>query len=549
MKNFLQQTKQWLIIALSLCLSNTYAQTYYVDALNGSNNFTGTSPSQAWSTLQKAVSSVGAGATVIIAGGTYFGKVTIPATANGVMGAPTIFKNKDGETPIIDGLNTGTMWEGLLTLNQNQFITIKGLKTQNGYWYGFNVVNSNNIIIDGCASINTRASGIYANSCSALTITNNDIRKACQFTGRDANGNGTQECITVTGSNNFKVTKNEVWDSTVPGTAGGEGIDVKGSSFNGEVSANYIHDIVPLGIYIDAGSGEEHTIRVFNNKVYRTGGLGVAGELGGHARDIYIYNNVVASSKASGIVFQETGNGKFTNVFVVNNTFYNSANGTSFAGDVGSYTKNAASTNIVIKNNIFYNKIANYRFTIWHNTPAAHVISNNLYFDFKASANSSLSFTASNLTTADVQADPKFNNIAIEDYSLLPTSPAINKGVPVNLPNSATPLFTTDFNGNPKGTTWDMGAYEYTARVGVFDVNNAEKLTIYPNPARDYVVLEQIRSEANIELYDVLGQKILTQKSIGGTVNIDISSFNKGIYLVKIINKDNVLQVGKFVKE
>ncbi len=547
MKKILKLNRLFILLFVSIFWTNLTAQTYYVDALNGNNNNSGTSADKAWSTLQKAVSSVGAGATVIIAGGTYFGKVTIPSTANGVMGAPTIFKNKDGETPIIEGNNTGLQWEGLLSFSQNQYITIKGIKVQNGYWYGFNIVNSNNITIDGCSTFNTRASGIYASSCSYITISNNEVRKACQYPNRDANGNGTQECITVTGTNNFKITKNEVWDSTVPGTAGGEGIDAKGGSYLGEISFNYIHDILVLGIYIDAGSGEEYTIRVFGNKVYRTYGLGVAGELGGHARDIYFYNNVVVDSEKSGLVFQSTGSGKFSNVYVVNNTFYNSAK-SGFAGDIGSYTTNAASVNLQIKNNIFYNKMPNSRFSIWYNLPSAHIVSNNLYFDFKPSANSTLSFTTSNLTAADVRLDPLFNNVAINDFSLLPTSPAINKGVPVTLPSSTTLLFTDDFNGNPKGNNWDMGAYEYTPRVGTKDLNDENSLKIYPNPANNYVVLEQIKGDAMLELYDVLGKKVLSQKTTGSTATVDVSGLSKGIYVFKLLI-NNGLQTGKFVKE
>jgi hypothetical protein len=555
MKNFVQQTKRLLFLCLSLWFTSTSAQTYYVDALNGSNSNTGTSASQAWSTIQKAADVAVGGSTIIIAGGTYYEKVTITNRINGVVGAPTTFKNKDGETVIIEGqvFNPDAVllrWVSQISIKGAQYITLKGLKVQNVNWYGIRAEsNASNIIIDGCSTLNSGASGIYVNGCTDVQAINNKVLKACQVTAREAGtNNGTQECITFTGVSNFKINNNEVGESTVSGAAGGEGIDVKGSSSNGEVANNYIHDILVLGIYIDAGSGEEFNIRVFGNKLYRTYGFGVAGELGGTARDIYFYNNVVANSEKSGLVFQSTGNGKFINVYVVNNTFYNCAK-SGFAGDIGNYSTNTGNSNLVIRNNIFYNKEANSRFSIWYNHVASHVISNNLYFDFKPSANGALSFTTSNLTAADVRLDPLFNNVAINDFSLLPTSPAINKGVPVTLPNSATPLFTTDLNGNPKGTNWDMGAYEYTPRTGLFDPNNTEKLKIYPNPANNYIVLEDLKPDAHLELYGVLGQKIVSQKARTGTVNVDISGLNRGIYFCKIMNLDNTLQIGKFLKE
>lgn len=539
--------------ALLLCNNKGIAQTYYVDAATGNNLNSGTSPNQAWATIQKAADAVVSGGTVIISGGTYYEKVTILSRASGVAGAPTTFKNKDGETVIVEGQvfnpNSAVLrWVAQINVKGAQFVTIKGIKVQNVNWYGIQAEsNASNITIDGCTTVNSGASGIYVNGCSNITAINNKVFKACQVIGRDANGNGTQECITFTKVNDFKISKNEVGESTVDGSAGGEGIDVKGSSYNGEVSDNYVHDILVLGIYIDAGSGEEYNIRVFGNRVFRTYGLGVAGELGGTARDIYFYNNVISDSEKSGLVFQSTGNGKFVNVYVVNNTFYNNAK-SGFAGDIGNYSTNAGNTNIRIQNNIFYNKMPNSRFSIWYNLPATHTVSNNLYFDFKPSANGTLSFTTSNLTAADVRLDPLFNNVAINDFSLLPTSPAINKGIPVTLPNSATPLFTTDLNGNPKGTTWDMGAYEYTPRVGIFDVNNAEKLTIYPNPASNYVVLGDIEPNANVAIYDVLGKLRLSQKATDKTLKIDVSNLTKGIYLVKIRKENDGLQLAKFVK-
>jgi Right handed beta helix region/Domain of unknown function (DUF5123) len=413
-----------------------------------------------WKTIQKAANSVPTGATVVIAGGTYPERITLPESCNGTAANPTVFRNKGGETVIIEGNNAGKIWEGLFNLKNNAFITLKGIKTQNFYWYGFNVNDSQNIVLDSCATYNTGASGIYVRLTTEMTITNSNVRKACQRPFREPNGNGTQEDISLVSVSKFKVSNNEVWDSTVPNTAGGEGIDAKGGSFDGEISNNYIHDIVPLGIYLDAGTKGSYDIRIFGNKLERTGGLGVAGELGGHAHEIYFYNNIVKDSRSSGIVFQDTGNGKFTNVYVVNNTFYNNAQ-TGFAGEVGSYTKNPENTNIVIRNNIFYNKNANARFSIWHNYAAGCVVSNNLYFDFKPSNNNANSFNEKNLTGADILKDPEFNNPSTGDFSLKPSSPAVNRAMPITLPNSTTLLFATDMKGKSRGAKdWDMGAQE-----------------------------------------------------------------------------------------
>jgi hypothetical protein len=444
-------------------------KVYYVSAATGNDSRTlnqAKNPATPWKTIQKAANNMVGGDTVIIAGGTYSERVTIPVTCNGTAAAPTVFRGLPGDTVIVDGGNTGSVYDGLISLSGCKFITIKCIKSQNFNWYGFDIENGNDIVIDSCYTYNTFASGIYCNGITNITITNNEVRKACQRPFREPNGNGTQEDITVAGCNNFLISKNEVWDSQVPNTAGGEGIDAKGGSFNGEISHNYVHDIVPLGIYADAGSIEEYNIRVFNNRLERTGGFGVAGELGGHLRDVYIYNNVIKESKGTGFVFQSTGNGKFTNIYVVNNTFYNNCVNTTltFIGDIANYSNNAENSNLVIKNNIVYNNTpaSRYLFTIWHNIPASHVISNNLFFVFKQSNNGVNSFNATNLTAADVITDPLFTNAATGDFTLQATSPAINKGVPIMLPSSTTLLFTKDFNGRERGTAdWDMGTFEF----------------------------------------------------------------------------------------
>lgn len=443
--------------------SSTSGLVYYVSGATGNDSRTANEAKNAatpWKTIQKGVSSIPGGATLIIAGGTYTEKVVVPASANGTATAPTVIRNKVGETPILDGNNTGVQWEALFQLKNNQFVTVKGLKAQNGYWYGFAGDACQTISFDSCATVNTRASGIYVRASAGLIITNNNIRKACLEPNRDASGNGSQECISIVGSQDFVVRNNEVWDGAAYDTPGGEGIDAKGGSFNGEISGNHVHDLMKLGLYIDAGSKEEYNIRIHGNRVINTAGMSVAGELGGHARDIYFYNNLVVNSKSSGISFQSIGNGKYTNVYIVNNTFYN--NGQSgFAGDIGNYSKNAGDNNLVIRNNIFFNKTANYRFSIWHDQAGSHVIGNNLYFDFKPSNNGTNSFNSAKLTAVDVLADPQFTNVAANDFTLKTTSPALNKGVVVTLPGtSGTPLFTTDFNGKVRGSSWDMGAFE-----------------------------------------------------------------------------------------
>jgi len=76
--------------------------------------------------------------------------------------------------------------------------------------------------------------------------------------------------------------------------------------------------------------------------------------------------------------------------------------------------------------------------------------------------------------------------------------------------------------------------------------------SFYPNPAYDMLYLEVspsiISANAKIEIYDILGKAVLSQKIQKNKTGIDINSFKKGMYLMKLINGDEII-VKKFVKE
>lgn len=451
--------------------SSQNSRTYYVSLTGNDNNSADKAKNEStpWRTIQKAANTIAGGDTVVILDGTYHEQVTVGARCSGSQTAPTLFVAKNDGRVIIDDEHDGVSerFTSVFKIDRAKYIKIEGLKVINSRWYGFSVENyCDNITINKCSTYNTRASGIYVAYASNMTITNNNVEKACQEHERDSKGNGSQECITLARTNQFEISHNEVHGSTVDGAAGGEGIDTKGGSYDGEISHNYIHDIVPLAIYVDAGSGESRNIRVFSNKAVNTGGFAVAGELGGHADNIYYYNNVIVNSALSGFVFQNVQNGKFTNIYVVNNTFYNTNTTGGFGGEIANYSKNEENENLVIKNNLFFNEANKQRFSIWHDVAAPHDISHNLYCNFKPGNSGGVnSFTESNLTDNDIRnQDPLFVNGSAYNFNLQVSSPAINRAVPITLPGSEELLFDTDYNGKKRDTSnWDMGAFEYSA--------------------------------------------------------------------------------------
>ena len=75
--------------------------------------------------------------------------------------------------------------------------------------------------------------------------------------------------------------------------------------------------------------------------------------------------------------------------------------------------------------------------------------------------------------------------------------------------------------------------------VGICDIKEKINFSIYPNPADGYFNIGGILniSDFNIEVYDIIGNKILHEK---GNKTISTNSLTKGVYLVKVLRKDGV---------
>ncbi|NPA67671.1 MAG: T9SS type A sorting domain-containing protein [Chlorobi bacterium] len=83
----------------------------------------------------------------------------------------------------------------------------------------------------------------------------------------------------------------------------------------------------------------------------------------------------------------------------------------------------------------------------------------------------------------------------------------------------------------------------YVNTVNIEFTEKEIKLKIYPNPAYDYLYIDYEIKNAeniNISIYDLTGKKISEKTIYGnnGTSEINISSFNEGIYFIKVENNE-----------
>jgi hypothetical protein len=84
--------------------------------------------------------------------------------------------------------------------------------------------------------------------------------------------------------------------------------------------------------------------------------------------------------------------------------------------------------------------------------------------------------------------------------------------------------------------------YQITEPVQIDQPETRPRISMYPNPARDWITItirEYVKNasqETLIQVYDLSGQQIYSRKTTRNTFNIQIKKWEPGIYLVRFIS-------------
>lgn len=89
-----------------------------------------------------------------------------------------------------------------------------------------------------------------------------------------------------------------------------------------------------------------------------------------------------------------------------------------------------------------------------------------------------------------------------------------------------------------------------SSTLGMNNLSFLDGISIYPNPANDIITIENssFMKDQLISVYDVRGQLLSQQPMLQPKTNIDISTFAKGLYYIKLKTEKGIA-VKKFVKE
>jgi hypothetical protein len=473
---------------------------YYMDSGGGLDSNTGTSASNAWQSFAAINShSFNPGDTIFFKCGSIFNG-NFQFFHSGIYGNPIVFTSYGtGTKPILN--NPGQLYAMQLG---SSWVIVENFQIQSTLEYGIQIINgAEHNIIRNCeftnVGIGIGVSGKYNK------ITNNYIHDLHMVVntlgGNDDYGatgvflyNGNNEIS----YNTFINCKDTSYDY---GQDGGV-ID-----FYGNVDSCYIHHNYAEGcngfFEIGGGTAISNTIayNISVDNIY-IGSIHLSGTFASIVNNLHLENNTIIETIDTGMVYT-----------------------------VLWFSAPANANTVYFQNNIVYiNKF-------WYFcNDSAFTHRNNIYYFLDV--DTQLGFT---LSTGEIIADPLFENISAGNYHLTYNSPAKDAGLNLG--------YLLDFDNIPVpyGIQSDIGAYEYHGTSGITKIRANTSISVYPNPAKNYLTFETLQ-KSTIEILNLQGQTILQRQLQQGSTNIDISGLAKGLYILRL-NSNNKTEVTRFVKE
>ncbi|MCE3077209.1 T9SS type A sorting domain-containing protein [Chryseobacterium gwangjuense] len=77
--------------------------------------------------------------------------------------------------------------------------------------------------------------------------------------------------------------------------------------------------------------------------------------------------------------------------------------------------------------------------------------------------------------------------------------------------------------------------------------NSKNNISIYPNPAKDFVTIDHLPNEATISIHDMSGRKIFSKKHAETKVSMNTSQLTSGTYIIQINDKEKIILSEKLI--
>ena len=300
---------------------------------------------------------------------------------------------------------------------------------------------------------------------------------------------------------------------------------------NSEVIENTFSQLSDDGVEVD---GFSCNIRIANNEFKNLlAGVSVAPAIAG---PVYIIRNTIEDLNNVASPDWETTAVKFSydgersgEIFIYHNTSTTSELNQAAI----SITNDSNWQKLTIKNNIWQG--TEWGFYHWLDNTADLVLEHDNDLIFATDSNYVVLFDGNEYETINEyftavshclnckKGSPQFVDFSSGNFHLNSDSPAIDSGVLI-----------PGINDGFLDLAPDMGRFEYDSNLGL-PGSDELKLTFYPNPTKNKIIVPLEFQNSNYSIYSVSGQ--LIQNGAIETNFIDLETYNTGIYLINIIQK------------
>jgi len=126
---------------------------------------------------------------------------------------------------------------------------------------------------------------------------------------------------------------------------------------------------------------------------------------------------------------------------------------------------------------------------------------------------------------------------------------------PSTMSISVSPSVTTTYTvtgTNACGTATATVVQNVSPCVGIEEIANADGISIYPNPANDYVSIavpaNLASANTSVEITDALGKVVMKEAITTDVTTLRITKLEEGVYFFRVITNNQTMKVGKVVK-
>ncbi|NOQ74997.1 MAG: T9SS type A sorting domain-containing protein [Crocinitomix sp.] len=489
-------------IILGLAFSHYSQATNYYVSNSGDNENDGLSLVDAFLTIHFTVAIVAAGDTVFVEDGDYAGFDL--REVSGTSENPIVYKTL-GESAVI--ISSGPIRDDGINVEEANYIIIDGFTVNDmlGSGNGIRVVVANNCIVRNCYCDGNAERGIFTGFTDDILIEHNICTNSLDEHG-----------IYVSNSSDRPIIRfNECYGNN------GAGIHM-----NGDLSAG------GDGIISDA-------ILYGNTLSDNNGAAGI--NLDGIENPI-IYNNLIYNNHScQGIaLFQQDGAIVTSGAKIFNNTIIVPED-----GRWGILVKDGANVGTIIYNNIIINQHT------WRGCIALedtdgfssdfNILNDKMSDDGDGSTISLTEWQALGFDENSELADDLnliFVGAELDNFHLIEASQCIDAGTTL-----VADVVDNDLDSNPRpiGPAFDIGCYEYAAELSLENGQDIH-ISIYPNPATDFIKIDYDHSTVIIETIELINLSGSVVRTFESENLLDVKTIPAGIYLIRMgVNTNSVI--------